>query len=236
MTIIDALLTPNPYSRRQKPNVPKKIVVHYVGNPGSSAMGNRNYFEGLKVGTKLPSGAYRFASSHYIVGLKGEIIRCIPEQEEAIHASDSIMNVSSIGIEICHPDATGKFTEVTLATVVELCADICKRYNLHPLVDIIRHYDVPKSNFKRCPLWFVTHPEDFVAFKERVNKAVQPTPEEIKAKRIDETVLLLGSKKRKDGVNPISDSPETWRKAFNGEIPINLDNFITLLRRALGAE
>lgn len=43
------LLTPNEYSR---PCIPsdgvRGIVIHYVGNPGSSAQSNRDYFEGLK--------------------------------------------------------------------------------------------------------------------------------------------------------------------------------------------
>ena len=97
MKITESLLTPNPYSRRQKSNNPKKIIIHYVGNPGSTAMGNRNYFESLKKGVLQSNGKYRYASSQYIIDLNGDILRCIPENEEAIHASDSELNVSSIG-------------------------------------------------------------------------------------------------------------------------------------------
>ena len=60
------LLTPNPYSR---PEIPLEkvngIVIHYTANPGSSAKANRNYFEGLK------DSGQTYASSHFIVGLKG---------------------------------------------------------------------------------------------------------------------------------------------------------------------
>ena len=46
MNIEDRLLTINPYSRSgEKQNKIEKIVVHWVGNAGSSAIGNRNYFE-----------------------------------------------------------------------------------------------------------------------------------------------------------------------------------------------
>lgn len=143
MKITDALLTPNKFSRPQIPlrNV-KKVVLHYVGNPGSSATANRNYFENQKNGG-------RYVSSHYIIGLEGEILRCIPENEVA-YCSNSA-NTYSISIECCHPDATGKFTDATTASAAELCAYLLKKYGLE-VDDIIRHYDVTG---KQCPLWFV---------------------------------------------------------------------------------
>lgn len=143
MRIDDALLTPNKFSRPQIPlKSVKKAVLHYVGNPRSSAMANRNYFENQKNGG-------RYVSSHYIVGLEGEILRCIPENEVA-YCSNSA-NSYSISIECCHPDATGKFTDATTASAAELCAYLLKKYGLK-VDDLIRHYDVTG---KQCPLWFV---------------------------------------------------------------------------------
>lgn len=143
MKITDALLTPNKYSRPQIPlKSVKKVVLHYVGNPKSSAMANRNYFENQKNGG-------RYVSSHYIVGLSGEILRCVPENEVA-YCSNSA-NSYSISIECCHPDATGKFTDATTDSAAELCAYLLKKYGLS-VNDLIRHYDVTG---KQCPLWFV---------------------------------------------------------------------------------
>jgi N-acetylmuramoyl-L-alanine amidase len=49
MDIQQMLLTPNKYSRPQnKLTDVKGIVIHYVGNAGSKAVANRNYFESLK--------------------------------------------------------------------------------------------------------------------------------------------------------------------------------------------
>ena len=143
MKITDALLTPNKFSRPQIPlkNV-KKVVLHYVGNPNTSAMANRNYFENQKSGG-------RYVSSHYIVGLGGEILRCVPENEVAYCSNQA--NSYSISIECCHPDATGKFTDATTASAAELCAYLLKKYGL-AVDDLIRHYDVTG---KQCPLWFV---------------------------------------------------------------------------------
>ena len=143
MKITDALLTPNKYSRPQIPlKSVKKVVLHYVGNPKSSAMANRNYFENQKSGG-------RYVSSHYIVGLEGEILRCVPENEVAYCSNQA--NTYSISIECCHPDATGKFTEETTNSAAELCAYLLKKYGLS-VDDLIRHYDVTG---KQCPLWFV---------------------------------------------------------------------------------
>lgn len=143
MKITDALLTPNKYSRPQIPlKSVKKVVLHYVGNPKSSAKANRNYFENQKSGG-------RYVSSHYIVGLEGEILRCVPENEVAYCSNQA--NTYSISIECCHPDAAGKFTDATTASAAELCAYLLKKYGLS-VDDLIRHYDVTG---KQCPLWFV---------------------------------------------------------------------------------
>lgn len=71
-------LTINPYSRSGKSlHRVNGIVIHYTANPGSTAKNNRNYFENLRY-TKTTS-----VSSHFIIGLDGEIIQCIPLNEIA---------------------------------------------------------------------------------------------------------------------------------------------------------
>ena len=156
MNIEDRLLSINEYSRTgEKQGTIQKIVVHWVGNAGSSAIGNRNYFESLAKTHKT------YASSHYIIGLDGEIIRCIPENEVAFHSGSHSMNRKSIGIEDCHPDWEGKFNENTYNSLVELCADICRRYNLG-IDAIIRHYDVTG---KACPKYYVENEAAWEQFK-----------------------------------------------------------------------
>ena len=163
MMITKMLLTPNRYSRPQTPlGKVKKIAVHYVGNAGSSAEGNRNYFESLK------EGRHGYASSHYIVGLRGEIIQCIPESEISYCTNEA--NLYSISIENCHPGTDGRFNKKTLESLTELCADICIRYGLDPMNDIIRHYDVTG---KKCPLYWVDHPQKFKEFKQGVKSYIE---------------------------------------------------------------
>ncbi len=162
MNIEERLLTINSYSRTgEKLQSVKQIVVHWVGNANSTAIANRNYFESLK-------DKHIYASSQYIVGLNGEIIRCVPENEVAYHAGNGTVNRNSIGIETCHPDWEGKFNENTYNSLVELCADICKRYNL--TIDcIIRHYDVTG---KECPRYYVRNEKEWIKFKNDVAKRI----------------------------------------------------------------
>ena len=157
------LLTVNPYSRSgQKLNKVNAIVIHYVGNPGTTAAQNRNYFEGLK-DSKTVS-----ASSHYIVGLEGEIIQCVP-LEEISYASNN-RNSDTIAIECCHPDATGKFNKKTYNSLVKLTAALLKTYGLSVEEGLRRHYDVTG---KECPLYFVRNEDEWYGFKLAVDSELK---------------------------------------------------------------
>jgi hypothetical protein len=149
---------------------PKGIVVHYVGNPRSTAMANRNYFNSSGV-----------ASAHYIIDMSGEIVQAIPDNEVAWHAGRSYgskwnamaktNNYRFIGIECCHPDAAGKFTDATRAALIELCVDLCRKYGLNPETDIYRHYDVCG---KQCPLYYVKNSGEWDGLKADIVNAFAP--------------------------------------------------------------
>lgn len=172
MEIVKDYITPNPYSRPGTAlREVKKIVVHYVGNPGSTAKNNRDYFN------NLAQTRARYVSAHYVIGLEGEIIACVPENEIA-YCSNSA-NGYSISIENCHPDSEGRFNPATQRALIELLCDLCGRYRLDPKADIIRHYDVTG---KACPLWYVSHPDEWEALRALVadrlaGKPVDPLPE-----------------------------------------------------------
>lgn len=115
------------------------IVIHYVGNPGSTAQGNRDYFDSDK----------SEVSSHFVVGLEGEIIQCIPLNERS--SASNWRNKDTISIEVCHPTEDGSFTDATYESLVKLTAWLCDHCNLST-DHIIRHYDITG---KLCPLYFV---------------------------------------------------------------------------------
>ena len=161
------LLTVNPYSRPgTETNKITGIVVHYTANPGSTAMDNRNYFEGLKDSHETQ------ASSNFVVGLEGEIVQCVPTWEVA-YASNS-RNIDTVSIECCHPDETGRFNDATYQSMVKLCAWLCMKFDLTS-EDVIRHYDVTGKN---CPKYFVENEDAFAAFRDDITQAIENTPSE----------------------------------------------------------
>ena len=136
------------------------IVVHYTANPGSTAQENRDYFNGLKDSHETE------ASSNFIVGLNGEIIQCVPTWEMA-YASNS-RNIDTVSIECCHPDESGKFTDETYRSLVQLTAWLCVKFDLTE-EQVIRHYDVTGKN---CPRYFVENEEAWEEFKTNVGRAI----------------------------------------------------------------
>ena len=156
------LLTVNPYSRpgTQSSKI-NNIVIHYTANPGTTAMQNRNYFEGLK-----DSKATR-ASSHFIVGLDGEIIQCVPTWEIA-YASNN-RNDDTVSIETCHLEEDGSYTKETYLSLVKLTAWLCEKFNLTEK-DVIRHYDITG---KVCPKYFVDHEDEWSEFKNDVRTVLR---------------------------------------------------------------
>ena len=148
------LLTPNEYSRPQIPiESVNYIAIHYTANPGATAIANRNYFENLANthDTKV--------SSHFVLGLDGEVVQCIPTSEMS-YATNS-RNVDTISIECCHPDETGKFNDSTYDSVVKLTAWLCVQFGLTS-ENVIRHYDVTG---KDCPKYYVENPDAWLQMK-----------------------------------------------------------------------
>lgn len=156
------LLTVNPYSRPgtalEKVN---GIVIHYTANPGAIAIANRNYFENLK-DTHTTK-----ASSHFVVGLEGEIVQCIPTAEIAYASNDC--NSDTISIECCYKNEDGSFEQATYDSVIRLTAWLCEKFGLTS-EDVIRHYDVTG---KLCPLYYVEHEDAWTQFKKDVDTYLQ---------------------------------------------------------------
>ncbi|MGL5436672.1 MAG: peptidoglycan recognition protein family protein [Lachnospiraceae bacterium] len=147
-----------PGTRRSEIN---DIVVHYVSNPRTSARQNRNYFDNLadQTGDQTIS-----ASSHFIIGIDGEILQCIPIEEVAY--ANYPRNADTVSIECCHPDASGEFSEETKASLILLTAWLCQELNLSER-NVIRHYDVIG---KDCPKYYVEHEDEWKALRREIKK------------------------------------------------------------------
>lgn len=156
-----ALLPVNDYSRPGTAlNEVNNIVVHYVGNPGTTAAQNRSYF------SRLADSGETLASSNFLIGMEGEILACVPVNEVAY--CSNWRNGDTISIECCHPDESGKFTDNTYHSLVRLTAWLCNELGLDSS-DVIRHYDVTG---KECPKYYVEHETAWEAFKDDVQKAL----------------------------------------------------------------
>ena len=136
------IIDENSNSRRgEKLTDIKEIVIHYVGNPGATGQQNHDWY----------GEANCDVNSHFVVGLQGEVIQCIPLDEKS--SASNQRNGDTISIEVCHPDATGKFTDASYYSVVDLTAWLVKACGLK-VDNVIRHYEVTG---KECPLYYVKH-------------------------------------------------------------------------------
>ncbi len=156
-------LPANEYSR---PGTPLEeisgVVIHYVGNPGTSAAANRSFFANLALTHET------YASAHFLVGLDGETLQCVPLTEIAYCSNTA--NDYTVSIEVCHPDDTGKFGDETMESLEQLVAWLCGTFSLDPAEDVIRHYDVTG---KICPKYYVENEEAWLAFRQAVSARIE---------------------------------------------------------------
>ena len=224
MTIQEMFLTPNKYSRPQFPlKEVKKIAVHYVGNPNTSALSNRNYFENCKEGG-------RYVSSHYIVGLKGEVIQCIPLNEWSYCTNQA--NGYSISIETCHPKSDGIFNDSTYISLCELCAMLLKKFNL-TTNDLIRHYDITQ---KTCPLhWTPTKYQSEAVATARWNRFKQDVQTVMNGGKVtrNNTVDITESSIKENIAKPIGNPPSPTTSTLPYHVRI-LDKSGLNVRRGAG--
>lgn len=150
----------------------KGIIIHWTANThrGANAIRNRNYFN-TKPYIKTQSGKVIYASAHYLID-DSNIIRCVPDLEEAFHcgakwsrykkAAHELMgteegsayngdspNKYTIGIEMC-VNSDGDFA-MTRQHTVELTRHLLSKYDLN-IDSVLRHYDITGKNCPRMML------------------------------------------------------------------------------------
>lgn len=168
----------------------KGIVMHWTADPGATDENEQKFFDGAD------GGGGRAASAHFFVDRDSATL-IVPLNEVAFHANEkpcridklkgSIVrpngttyiggaNVTSIGVEMC-VEEDGTIHPETINRTADVVAELCRQFNLDPVIDIYRHYDITGKN---CPAPWVANSQLFVDFKNRVKlsltQCAQPAP------------------------------------------------------------
>lgn len=170
----------NPFSRPGKELIePRFLIIHWVQNARTTAQQNRDFWESRK------NGGLGYGGAPFIVDDYGPL-QCGPLNEMYPHVGTgkgitdwaleefgqgskdgySLANYYTIGIEMCHVDWEGSFSQKTWNHTVSLAARICRQHGWNPRFNMARHYDV--VGWKECPKWFVDYPEEWQRFIEEV--------------------------------------------------------------------
>lgn len=170
----------------------KGIIMHWTATPGASDENEKKFFDGAD------GGGERYASAHLFIDRDSATL-IIPLNEVAYHANEKPSKVSSlkatasyytggnanlntIGIEMC-VEKDGTIHKDTIKRTAEVVAELCKKFNLDPLKDIYRHFDITGKN---CPAPWVSKPADFTAFKKTVDGIVnKPAPKPVSKPKPD---------------------------------------------------
>jgi N-acetylmuramoyl-L-alanine amidase len=158
----------------------KGVVIHWTADPGATDEREVLFFDGAD------GGGSRYASAHIFIDRDSATLD-IPLNEVAYHANDHACkvaklvatapyyknggaNLTTIGVELC-VEKDGTIHADTISRAVQVVADLCRQFKLNPKTDVYRHYDVTGKN---CPAPWVSNPEQFTAFKSRVDAVVNP--------------------------------------------------------------
>lgn len=142
------------------------VVLHWVANPKTTARANRDFWEMRK------HGKIGYGSAHFIVD-DTEVVEAIPTDEIAYHVGadeytrfateklSSYPNNCTIGVEMCHPNWSGRYTAAVWSRAVALVGDLLMAHRLSP-THITTHHAITG---KECPRWFVTNPSELDRFR-----------------------------------------------------------------------
>lgn len=146
------------------------IVIHYTANDGDCDENNGKYFHNNVV----------YASAHDFVD-SNSVTHSVPYDYVAysvggIYKKDKhggkyyqkCTNYNSVSVELCDDLKNGSIypTQATIDNAIALTVSLCKKFNVNPKTNVIRHYSV---NFKRCPEYWL---DDSKWKKEFLNKVI----------------------------------------------------------------
>jgi len=197
MNLKKLIFTENACYKTGKKIRPKGIMVHstgannpylkrYVG-PDDGLLGKNKYNNHWN--QNKPSG--RYVCVHAFIGKLNDgtiaTYQTLPWDHRGWHAG-STANNGYIGFEICEADlADASYFNAVYKEATELCAHLCKLYNLTEQ-DIIGHYEGYQkgiaSNHSDPGHWFSRHGKNMDTFRSDVKKLLSPSPTSKKLYRV----------------------------------------------------
>lgn len=105
---------------------------------------------------KIFQNSKRNASANYCIGVNGDIVCSVEEQNRAWTSSSSWNDCQAITIEVSNNKTGGKWTisNASWKSLVKLCVDICKRYNFKLKYDGTKNGSLTRHNMfanTNCP-------------------------------------------------------------------------------------
>lgn len=130
---------------------------------------------------KLFQKATRNASANYCIGYKGDIVCNVEEENRAWTSSSAWNDCQAITIEVSNSKASGNYpiSEASWKSLVNLCADICKRYNFKLTYDGTKNASLTRHNMyanTNCPGKYLQ--SKFPQLVKEVNAKLEEKPKE----------------------------------------------------------
>lgn len=148
MKIKNSFIPINPYNRPGKASKPVRICIHYTGDVGAGADSLAQFYSNVASGM-FSDKPWNWTSTQYIVGLDGEVIRIVPDNEVSYAASGN--NNGTIHIEVCYKQPSGEFEQASNDALRELVLSLMQKYNISA-DKVVRHYDLTG---KLCPYYYI---------------------------------------------------------------------------------
>ena len=125
----------------------------------------------------------RYASSNYGIGYNGEIYGYVDEDDRAFTSSNAINDAQAITIECSNAsnsDPDWPLTEATWNSLINLCVDICRRYDFRLVYDGTPNGSLTRHNMfadTDCPgPWLQRHLPELAQIVNNILDGGQPEP------------------------------------------------------------
>ena len=169
----------------------------YIAHSGNYQIGRSGYkickitphqmagkLTGKQCAVNIFGKAGRKASANYCIGYDGDIVCNVEEENRAYTSSSKWNDCQAITIEVSNSaNGTDKITEASWNSLVNLCEDICRRYNFRLVYDGTKNGSLTRHNMyanTNCPGAYLQSrlPELARIVNERLNGGEKPKEED----------------------------------------------------------